>query len=227
MLLGGGHPHVEVLRQFGACPVPGVRFTLIAASIATPYRSAPHARVSRRSLGALSTSWLRRGRACSRTAPDPQQHGRRQHRQLLIGDCAGSPVAACCRATWRATTATRSATWTCRCWPLLRGRALSSPPPPALTPRSDHCSSWALPLSPRLAVHDVPTFLEQLLLRHQCQLQQLFSMHRQRECFQWHTGYRAASWTDSEIFKLITNVAASTRPAGEKGAAGGPAADRV
>lgn len=153
--------------------------------------------------GALSTSWLRQGRACSRTAPDPQQHGRWQHRQAADRYCAGPPVAACSRATWRATTATRSATWTCRCWPPLRGRALSSPPPPALTPRSDCCSSWALPLSPRLAVHDVPTFLEQLLLGHQCQLQQLCSMHRQRECFQRHTGYRAASWTHYEIFKLI------------------------
>lgn len=38
VLLGGGHPHVEVIRQFGMRPIPGVRFTLIAASIATPYR---------------------------------------------------------------------------------------------------------------------------------------------------------------------------------------------
>jgi hypothetical protein len=38
VLLGGGHPHVEVLRQFGMRPLPGVRLTLIAASISTPYR---------------------------------------------------------------------------------------------------------------------------------------------------------------------------------------------
>ena len=38
VLLGGGHPHVEVLRQFGLRPLPGVRLTLIASSIDTPYR---------------------------------------------------------------------------------------------------------------------------------------------------------------------------------------------
>jgi pyruvate-formate lyase-activating enzyme len=38
VLLGGGHPHVEVIRRFGMLPIPGVRFTLIAASSATPYR---------------------------------------------------------------------------------------------------------------------------------------------------------------------------------------------
>ncbi len=38
VLLGGGHPHVEVLRQFGMRPLPGVRLTLIASSIDTPYR---------------------------------------------------------------------------------------------------------------------------------------------------------------------------------------------
>lgn len=38
VLLGGGHPHVEVLRQFGMRPLPGVRLTLIAASVETPYR---------------------------------------------------------------------------------------------------------------------------------------------------------------------------------------------
>lgn len=38
VLLGGGHPHVEVLRRFGMRPLPGVRLTLIAASVETPYR---------------------------------------------------------------------------------------------------------------------------------------------------------------------------------------------
>ncbi len=37
LLVGGGHAHVHVLRSFGMQPMPGVRLTLVAREIETPY----------------------------------------------------------------------------------------------------------------------------------------------------------------------------------------------
>ncbi len=40
VLLGGGHANIQVLRNFGMLPMPGVRVTLITLEAETPYSGA-------------------------------------------------------------------------------------------------------------------------------------------------------------------------------------------
>ncbi|MDA0221344.1 MAG: bifunctional NADH dehydrogenase FAD-containing subunit/selenide, water dikinase SelD, partial [Proteobacteria bacterium] len=37
VLIGGGHAHVEVLRAFAMAPLEGVRLSVIARDVLTPY----------------------------------------------------------------------------------------------------------------------------------------------------------------------------------------------
>jgi selenide,water dikinase len=37
LLVGGGHSHVKVLKEFGRRPVPGVRLTVVSREVLTPY----------------------------------------------------------------------------------------------------------------------------------------------------------------------------------------------
>ncbi|MGH9786144.1 MAG: hypothetical protein ACRD88_18390, partial [Terriglobia bacterium] len=37
LLVGGGHSHVKVLKEFGRNPLPGLRLTVVSREVLTPY----------------------------------------------------------------------------------------------------------------------------------------------------------------------------------------------